>query len=144
MIKLPPSPLNSTPPSDKEPPDLTKAPGHRIRGLYKQVPPFRPMLDHLGLHQLAQDRAADWLECEDDEERMEIAKKYRHEFALATSWAVPALIVETLVHTGIAKGGLMLVDSATTAFDTLTRYPWQSALVIGLGVTLLHRYRKKK
>jgi len=101
-------------------------------------------LEHLGLHQLAQDRAADWLECETDEQRMEISRKYRHEFALATSWAVPALIVETIVHTAIAKLGLMLIDSATTAVDTLTRYPWQAAMVVGIGVTLLHRLRKKK
>ena len=144
MIKPRPSPPKSTTPSDKEPPDFTKAPGHRIRWLYKRVPPFRLLLDHLGLHQLAQDRAADWLECDNEEGRLEIANKYRYEFALAASWGASALILETIIHTGIAKGGLMLIDSATAAFDTLTRHPWQAAVVVGVGVTLLHRYRKKK
>ena len=130
-------------PPDNEPPDLTKAPGYRVRWLYENARPLRPLLDHLGLHELAQDRGADWIECNCLATRVEIAEKYRRELTAAFSWGLCSLALETAIHTGIAKITLVVVDATTISVETLARYTWQSAVALGVVVTLLHRRRRK-
>lgn len=140
---LPPS-QKLTPPSVKDPPpDLTKTPGRHVRWLYQHARPLRPLMNHLELHQLANDRDADWLDAKCPEEREAIASKFSRELAGAIFWGTSALTVETALHSGIAKLLLMGIEAAKIAIAALA-HQWETAIMIGVLVTVVWSRRRKK
>lgn len=135
-----PKPLPSDRNNDTDP---TQVPGYRVRGLYERARPLRPMMEHLGIIQLANDRGADWIECQSEVGRLEIEEKYRRELTAALYWGFGAIVFETACHTVIAKTTLMIMNATTTLFATAIHYPWQSAVLLGVAFTVFKHRRRK-
>lgn len=135
-----PKPLPSDRNNDADP---TKVPGYRVRRMYERARPLRPMMEHLGIIQLANDRGADWIECQTEVGRLEIKETYRRELAAALYWGLGAIAFETACHTVIAKTTLVIIDATTALFATAINYPWQSAVLLGVAITVFKHRRRK-